>query len=132
VGGLRPRNENSKLRAADKEFVASRFMNSNQNPDDPMLSRVLRVARPGAELPPRFREGVWRRIAEAETPVRDDVKNSWLDAVAVLAFRPRFAVAAAALLIFAGAVFGAHEASSLARREAQVRYLTAVAPGTLR
>ena len=107
-------------------------MKPNHNPDDPILSRALREARSEAPLPPRFQEGVWRRIAEAESPVRDEASISWLDALAAWLLRPRFAVATAAVLIIAGATLGAREAGQTARDEAQARYVAAVAPGALR
>jgi len=107
-------------------------MNSNQNPDDLNLSRLLRAARPEPELPPRFQEGVWRRIAESESPVRGEAKVSWLDALVALVLRPRVAMATAALLIVAGAAVGAREGSQAARHEAQARYVASVAPGMLR
>jgi len=107
-------------------------MKPNHNPDDPILSRALREARSESPLPPRFQEGVWRRIAEAESPVSDKASISWLDVLAAWLLRPRFAVATAAVLIIAGATLGAREASQTARDEAQGRYVAAVAPSALR
>ena len=107
-------------------------MKPNHNPDDPILSRALREARSESPLPPRFQEGVWRRIAEAESPVRDEASISWLDVLAAWLLRPRFAVATAAVLIIVGATLGTREASQTARDEAQGRYVAAVAPSALR
>jgi len=104
-------------------------MNLNQNPDDPNLGRVLRQARPETELPPRFQEGVWRRIAEAEAPTRSGV--SWLETLAALILRPRFAFATAAILVVAGGLLGARGGMEFARKDAQARYVAAVAPHTL-
>jgi len=99
------------------------------NPGDARLGALLRASRPSPSLPPRFQESVWRRIAEAEAPVKSD---SWLDALAALVLRPRFAFATVAVLILAGAFLGAYHGTQAARQDAQAQYLAAVAPATLR
>jgi hypothetical protein len=101
----------------------------NMNPDDTKLSEVLRAARLSPSLPPRFQENVWRRIEDADIPVKSD---SWLDALAALVLRPRFALATAAALIVAGALLGAHEGNLTANQTAQEQYLAAVEPAALR
>ena len=80
-------------------------------------------------LPPRFQQNVWRRIEDAEAPVKS---ASWLDALAALILRPRFAVAAAMLLLLAGVSVGTLEGRHLARHDAQLNYLSAVAPHAIR
>jgi hypothetical protein len=100
----------------------------NSNPGDDQLSALLRTGRVAPSLPPRFQENVWRRIEDAEAPVN---AGSWLDALASLILRPRFALAAVTILVCAGALFGVHSGARSARQEAQVRYLEAVAPITL-
>jgi hypothetical protein len=100
-------------------------MNSN----DAKLSKLLRQSRVSPSLPPRFQENVWRRIEDAEAPVKSE---SWLDSLAALILRPKFAFAAAAILLFAGGLLGTHEGSQIARHDAQMRYVAAVAPNTLR
>jgi hypothetical protein len=75
---------------------------------------------------------VWRRIAEAEAPERAEGNSSWLERVVAWMLRPRFAVAAATLLIVAGTALGVREADQSARQQAEARYLAAVAPGALR
>jgi len=129
---LHPPNEQSKLWAAGKNAAHSLMKTPNQNPEDANLDRALRSARPEPSLPPRFQEGVWRRIAEAESPMREAASASWLDALAAFVMKPRFALATAAVLILAGTLLGVREASQTARHEAQARYVAAVAPGTLR
>ena len=57
---------------------------------DARFGAVLRTARPSPSLPPRFQENVWRRIEDAEAPAKS---GSWLDGLAALVFRPRFACA---------------------------------------
>jgi hypothetical protein len=107
-------------------------MNPNTNSEDPNLARALREARPHSELRPRFQEGVWRRIAEAESPVPSQPNATWLDAFAALVLRPRLALAAAVILVVAGTTFGARAATHSARQNAQARYIAAVAPNALR
>lgn len=106
-------------------------MNANHpNPDDAKLSSLLRGSRATPELPPRFQENVWRRIADAEDrPAAGP--TTWLDALLNQVLRPRFALAAVAALVVLGALLGALNGSQLARHDAQARYLAAVAPGTL-
>lgn len=101
--------------------------NSNDAGDD-KLSALLRTGRVSPSLPPRFQEHVWRHIEDAEAPAKT---GSWLDALANLILRPRFALAALTILVCAGALFGAHSGARSARQEAQVRYLESVAPSTL-
>ena len=78
----------------------------NSNPSDGKLARLLRTARVSPSLPPRFQENVWRRIEDAEAPVKT---GSWLEALANLILRPRFALAAVTILVCAGAFFGVIE-----------------------
>ena len=83
-------------------------------------------------MPPRFRENVWRRIEEAEAPATNTSHLDWLETLAALVLRPRLALAAATALILAGALLGMREGSQMARQDAQARYLSSVAPGSLR
>ena len=104
----------------------------NINPDDAKLSALLRASRVSPALPPRFQDKVWRRIEDAEAPVPSGSRWFWLDALAALVLRPRFALAAVTVLIFAGALLGVRDGSQIARRDAQARYLAVVAPDSLR
>jgi hypothetical protein len=106
-------------------------MKENMNPDDPKLSALLRKASrmAGPPLPPRFQENVWRRIEDAEAPAKSD---SWLDALAALVLRPRFAYATVAALMLAGVLLGACEGAQVAKQDAQARYVALVAPNPLR
>ena len=104
-------------------------MKENMNPNDTKLSVLLRESRLSPSLPPRFQESVWRRIENAEAPVKSE---SWLDALAALILRPRFAFATVAVLMFAGILLGTHEGSQTARQDAQARYIASVAPNSLR
>ena len=111
----------------------------NFNPDpgsaeagDARLSALLHESRVSPALPPRFQEGVWRRIEEADAPVQSTGGIAWLDALAALVLRPRFALATATVLIVAGALLGVREGGQMAKQDAQARYLAAVAPHSLR
>jgi|SRR5208282_335310 len=111
----------------------------NINPDpgfagasDAKLSTLLRTSRPATALPPRFHEGVWRRIEEASAPAKVTGGITWLDALATLVLRPRLAMATAAVLIVAGTLLGVRDGSQRAHQNAQARYLAAVAPNSLR
>ena len=137
-----PVQKNSKLRAADKISAAPEPMNKeNINPDpgfaeasDARLGALLREAsrNAGPALPPRFQEGVWRRIEEAAAPVKVAGGITWLDALVTLVLRPRLAMATATVLIVAGALLGVREGNQMAKQDAQARYLAVVAPNSLR
>jgi hypothetical protein len=99
---------------------------------DARLGALLREARISPALPPRFQDGVWRRLKEAGSPILNAGDSNWLDALAALVLRPRFALATALALIVAGAFFGVHEGGYRARQDAQARYLAVVAPNSLR
>ncbi len=100
-------------------------MNTNTNPDDAKLSALLRQSRVSPSLPPRFQEDVWRRIEDSEAPLKSE---TWLDALAALVLRPRFALVAATVLVMAGALLGAREGDRMAQTDAQAQYIAAVAP----
>ncbi len=103
----------------------------NINPDDARLGALLRASRATPALPPRFQEGVWRRIEEADAPVKSAGSFAWLDVLAALVLRPRLALATAAALMVAGALLGVRDGNQMARQDAQARYLAAVAPNSL-
>ena len=108
----------------------------NINPDpeasDTRLGALLRESRVSTALPPRFQEGVWRRIEDSAAPVKTTGGIVWLDALAALVLRPRLALATAAVLMVAGALLGVRSGNQMARQDAQARYLAAVAPNPLR
>ena len=96
-------------------------------PKDEALCALLRGSRPAPPLPPRFEEHVWRRIEQSEP-----ADASWLDAVARWLMRPKLALATVAVVAVVGLGLGWQDGYQLARHDAQVRYLTAVAPNSLR
>ena len=101
------------------------------DPQDSPLSKLLRTTCPSPNLPPRFQEGVWRRIETAEARGVVTFAPGWIEAFAALILRPRSAFAAAAVLILAGGWLGVHEGTQVARLDAQARYVAAVAPNAL-
>ncbi len=107
-------------------------MKENMNPDDTKLSALLRQGRVAPALPPRFQENVWRRIEGAEAPVTSAPGLSWLDALAALVLRPRFAYATVAALVMVGALLGVHQGAQRAKQDAQAQYVAMVAPNALR
>ena len=119
------KDKGSKLRAAK---IPPPILNKDMNPEDAKLSALLRKSRVSPSLPPRFQEGVWRRIEDAEVLEKP---ATWLDALAALLLRPKFALVAATVLVMAGALFGVREGSLLARQDAQAQYMTAVAPANM-
>lgn len=96
------------------------------------LRALLRESGPSPPLPPRFQADVWRRIERGEIRAVAAPREAWLNALAAWTLRPRLAVASIAAVLLAGLVLGALSGASLARQEAQSRYLTAVAPNPLR
>ena len=104
----------------------------NFNPDEAQLGTLLREARATPSLPPRFQENVWRRIESAEARNTYLGDSNWLDALVGWVLRPRLAFAVAAVLVLTGVGLGWNKGEQLVRQDAQARYLTAVAPNSLR
>jgi hypothetical protein len=104
----------------------------NFKPEEDQLGALLRESRPTPSLPPRFQENVWRRIESADARNVPVGNGNWLDAVTVWMLRPRLAFALAAVLVLTGLGLGWNKGEQLTRYDAQARYLTAVAPNSLR
>ena len=104
----------------------------NINPADAKLGALLRESRIVPALPPRFKEGVWRRIEDAVAPSKSSGGIAWLDAFAVLILRPRLAFATVATLMLAGVLLGTYQGTQIVRQDAQAHYLAIVAPNSLR
>jgi len=102
------------------------------NPErvDGRLSELLREYRPAPALPPRFQEGVWRRI-ESTQAGKSARAPLWLDAVVSYLLRPKFAFAGLAVLLLVGTISGIRQGIQLARQESQAHYLAVVAPNLL-
>ncbi len=99
------------------------------NTEDIQFQALLRESRATPALPPHFQQNVWRRIEDAEAPPKP---VSWLDTLITLILRPRFALAAAMALVLFGALAGVQEGRQAARHDAQMNYLSSVAPHAVR
>jgi len=104
----------------------------NPEPDEARLRDLLRSARPAPPLPPRFQEGVWRRIEKVEVPAELPTSLAWLDRLVERLLRPRFALAGITALLLVSGVAGLLSGTDTAKQAAQARYLSAVAPNTVR
>ena len=104
-------------------------MKEKINRDDARLSALLRQSRSSPSLPPRFQENVWRRIEDSEAAIKPD---TWLDVLAALVLRPRFAAIAVAVLVIAGTLLGVKEGNQMAQQDARSQYISTVAPIALR
>jgi len=101
------------------------------DPEDARLRALLRESVPAPALPSRFHESVWRRIERAETEKTAE-SVGWTGTLVKWALRPKFAFAGLTVLILAGAILGVQQGTQGARRDAQTRYLAAVAPNPVR
>jgi len=73
---------------------------------DELLTQVLQGWVVDAQLPPRFEEGVWRRIARVEDQATASPWATLLDLVANSLGRPKVAWAFAAVLLAFGVIAG--------------------------
>ena len=106
--------------------------NDTHTENDDGLRALLLEARPDAQLPPRFRESVWRRIEKEDAaPATRPAPLGWLQRWAERLLLPRFALASLALLLAAGGLAGFVSSADIVKQQAQERYLSAVAPNIL-
>jgi hypothetical protein len=101
------------------------------NSSDAPVSALLREARAERPLPPGFQPAVWRRIQAAEAP-KPAPFLAWLDQLAESWLRPRYAIAAVAIVLLAGITTGMFDGRNDARARSRDRYLAAVAPHPVR
>jgi hypothetical protein len=101
-------------------------------PNEARLRDLLRDARSAPPLPPRFQEAVWRRIEQGEAPRETATPVAWLDRLVERFLRPRLALAGITALLLVSGVAGVLSGSDAAKHAAQARYLSAVAPSTVR
>lgn len=100
--------------------------------DEPVRG-LLQSARPAPPLPPRFQEGVWRRIeSHGAFGMKVRPLSAWLEQCVEWLLVPRFAVASLAFLLVAGGLAGLLSSAGAARQQAQERYVSAVAPEIIR
>src|SRR6267378_2018736 len=103
--------------------------------DDPQkdeaLSKLLRTWKPDAQLPPRFQESVWHRIAAAESQSRPPFWQTLAAWIETSLSRPALAVSYVAVLLFAGLGAGywhAEGRTTQAAAEMRTRYVQTVDP----
>ncbi|HTI70241.1 MAG TPA: hypothetical protein VMF06_09750 [Candidatus Limnocylindria bacterium] len=102
---------------------------SNANNDgDAKLRTVLREAHPAPDLPPRFQEGVWRRLEKSENPSREPSWLTWLDSLARRVLRPAYATAGLVVVLFVGTWLGVQEGGRQLQQAEKVRYVRAISP----
>jgi hypothetical protein len=104
----------------------------NPEPAEERLRELLREARPAPPLPPRFQDAVWRRIERDDAASAPASSPSWLDRFVERLLRPRLALAGITALLLVSALAGVLSGAETARQAAQARYLSAVAPSTVR
>jgi hypothetical protein len=102
---------------------------SNHDP----LSDLLRESRDQPPLASNFHDAVWRRIegsgasaASMPSPIH------WLERWVEMLLMPRFALAGLAMMLVVGGFTGMAASAGAAREQAQARYLSAVAPNSIR
>ena len=110
----------ARYRAADDAMKKN-----EQLSDDERLSALLREVRLAPDPSPGFHAAVWRRLEADDRPARS---GSWLEALANLILRTKFALVSFAAVLLAGAVAGSVEGRQVARYDAEMSYLASVAP----
>lgn len=101
--------------------------------DDARLSTLLRECKSVAMLPPRFQEGVWRRIArnEEQPSVLSSLRSWFARWINTLLPRPALAVSYVAILLVVGASAGWAQARQEKARVSDamsLRYVQSVDP----
>jgi len=108
-------------------------MDNKPEPTQDPLRDLLRETRAKPPLASNFQDAVWRRIERAQSPVASTPSPiHWLERWVEVLLVPRFALAGLALMLVAGGFTGLATSSGVAREQAQARYLSAVAPNTIR
>lgn len=104
----------------------------NQEPSEGRLRALIRAARLAPPLPPRFQDAVWRRIERDDAASESASSPSWLDRFVERLLHPRLALAGITALLLLSGLAGVLSGAETARHAAQERYLSAVAPSTVR
>jgi len=104
---------------------------NEQGNHDEALRKVLKEWRTDATLPPRFHEGVWRRIEWAQAPVAPSVWAVIAHWIGTVLPRPALAASYVAVLVAIGATVGwaqAHQETARVKDELSHRYVRVLAP----
>jgi hypothetical protein len=91
---------------------------------DAKLTELLRSGRPGTDLPPGFRDAVWRRIEKGD----QRSTRGLLERLAQLLLRPRLATVAVTIVLAGAAGVGAVRGIQKGERQARDRYVASVDP----
>src|SRR2546423_15571143 len=107
-------------------------MNNNM-PDEPndALSKLLRDWNVSAELPPRFQEEVWQRVARSAVPAKPHLWTEFLNWLDRALPSRAFAASYLSILLFAGVAAGywrGQERAAQVRNEMGSRYVQSVDP----
>jgi hypothetical protein len=101
-------------------------MNASPDPSaDPELRALLQAAHPAPSLPPRFQEGVWRRLERSERP---NPTAGWFESFIAGLFRPACASMGLAAVMVAGVGLGLRDTGASNLRAEHARYVAAVSP----
>lgn len=107
----------------------------SESGQDP-LRDLLRESRPQPPLVSNFQDEVWRRIERSKSPeaalLPRSTPSMWLERWIEMLLLPRFALGGLAFLLVIGGITGLATSTSASREQAQARYLSAVAPNTIR
>src|SRR5438067_1105804 len=98
---------------------------------DEALSKLLRTCKPEAQLPARFQEAVWNRIACDDTPRPSSLLQTFAIWIERTLSRPALAGSYVAVLLFAGVGAGywhAEGRTAQAQSEWRTRYVQTVDP----
>jgi hypothetical protein len=108
-------------------------MDTKSEPNQDPLRDLLRECRARPPLASNFQDTVWRRIERAEAPVAASPSPfAWLERWIEVLLLPRFAFASLAVLLVVGGFTGMAAGTSASKEQALARYLSAVAPNTIR
>lgn len=106
-------------------------MKTNPDNHDEPLRKVLKEWRTDASLPPRFQEGVWRRIERAQAPVTPSVWVVIAHWIGTVLPRPTMAAAYVTVLLAIGVTAGwaqAHQTDFRVKEELGQRYVRTLDP----
>jgi len=98
---------------------------------DEALSKVLKEWRTDASLPPRFQEGVWRRIERAQAPAAPSVWATIAHWIGTVLPRPALAASYVAILLAIGVTVGwaqGHQQTARVKDELSERYVRMLDP----
>jgi len=98
---------------------------------DEALRKVLKEWRTDASLPPRFQEGVWRRIEREQAPVAPSVWAVIAHWIGTVLPRPALAATYLATLLAIGVTVGwaqGHQQTARVKDELSQRYVRVLDP----